>query len=495
MLRQDKIFLGKTQTEEVLLNPSMFNRHGVVAGATGTGKTASLKVLAEALSILGVPTFITDIKGDLTGMIEEGHPEKISSRVQAMQLNDFTCRSFPVQFLDVFHKKGHPLRCTVENMGCELLSRILGLTEVQEGVLNIIFRIARDKDWGLIDLKDLRAMLNYVANHAEEYTLAYGHVHKTSVGAILRRLLVLEEQGGTYLFGQPAFDLYDLFIQERGEGMMSILSCQELYHQPYLYSAFLVWLLSELEEMLPEVGDLALPKMVLFFDEAHLMFKDASRLFMERMERVIKLIRSKGIGIFFITQLPQDIPASILSQCATRVQHALRAYLPSEMRAMKQLAESFRPNPNFDTLYVLQNLGTGFALVSSLDAKGIPTQVEEVMICPPQSSMQMASEAEIQRNIYEDSIYGKYEKAIDEMSAFETISEEQEAEQERLEEMEREKLLAKQKKQQEREEALRSRRKQKTTVDRVLSKTRNRIEYEISRQLVNSAKKILKGFF
>ncbi|MDO4876099.1 MAG: DUF853 family protein, partial [Oscillospiraceae bacterium] len=365
MKDEGKIWLA-TGDERVYLNPAMANRHGLIAGATGTGKTVTLKVIAESFSDLGVPVFLADIKGDLSGMCKPGAENKhIRRSIDTMHIENFDYTSYPVRFFDVYAKNGHPVRTTISDMGPELLARLLGLNETQSGVLRIIFRIADDKGLLLLDLKDLRSMVQYVGDNANEFKLTYGNVSSQSVGAIQRALLTLEDEGGDIFFGEPALDLVDWFDWDaEGRGVMNILECQELFQHPLLYSTFLLWMLSELYEMLPEAGDLDKPKIAFFFDEAHLLFNDAPKALLEKVEQVVRLIRSKGVSVWFISQNPSDIPESVLGQIGNRVQHALRAYTPNEQKNLRYAARSFRVNPKFDTETVLQELATGEALVS-----------------------------------------------------------------------------------------------------------------------------------
>ena len=369
-----KIWLA-TGSAPIYLEPSMANRHGLIAGATGTGKTVTLKLLAESFSDMGVPVFLADVKGDLTGMCAPGKENKhIRRSIDTMGLTDFNYVSYPVEFWDVYARRGLPVRTTISEMGPELLSRLLGLNETQSGVLRIVFRIADDRQLLLLDLKDLRSMVQYVGDNAREYKLTYGNISSQSVGAIQRALLELEDEGGDIFFGEPALDLADWVAwAEDGRGVMNILECQELFQHPLLYATFLLWMLSELYEMLPEAGDLDKPKLAFFFDEAHLLFKDAPKALVEKVEQVVRLIRSKGVSVWFITQNPSDLPDSVLGQIGNRVQHALRAYTPNDQKALRAAARSFRANPAFDTEEALQALGVGEALVSMLDEKGVPS--------------------------------------------------------------------------------------------------------------------------
>ena len=427
MIKDGKILIGKGENEVFLL-PSMTNRHGLICGATGTGKTVTLKVLAESLSDIGVPVFLADIKGDLSGCILPGtRSDSLDARLSGIGIDPegFEYKSYPVRFWDVFGELGHPVRTTVSDMGPTLLSRLLDLTPAQSGVLSITFRAADDKGWKLIDLKDLRAMLGWCSEHSGELLNEYGNISKQSAGAVQRSLLQLEDAGGDIFFGEPAIDLRDWFrfCPETGRGFINVLCCERLYRSPLLYSTFMLWLLSELFEMLPEIGDPEKPKLVFFFDEAHLLFRNAGRALTDSIEQLVKLIRSKGIGVFFITQQPSDIPAQILSQLGNKIQHALRAYSPSELRAVKAAADSFRSNPAFDTAEAITGLGTGEAVISPLDPKGRPCVAEKAVVLPPQSMMGAAGDEERARAVADDSYFGKYETATDSLSAYEIIKE------------------------------------------------------------------------
>ena len=403
----------------------MLNRHGLIAGATGTGKTVTLKVLTEKLSKEGIPVFLADIKGDLSGLAKAGQwTPKLEERYKLLGITDpFEPQAFPVRLWDVFGQAGHPVRATVEGMGSLLLSRLLDLNETQSGILAIVFKVAQEKDWPLIDLKDLQSLLKEVYEHSSDYSAQYGNITKQSVGAIQRSLLVLEEEGADQFFGEPALDLNDFMqVDASGRGYINILSATKLFHSPKLYSTFLIWMLSRLFETLPEVGDPEKPKLVFFFDEAHLLFKDASKLFLEKVEQVVRLIRSKGVGIYFITQNPQDLPESVLAQLGNRVQHALRAYTPKEMKAIKVAAQSFRPNPDFDTETVITELGTGEALVSFLNEKGQPSVVESAYILSPQSSFDLLNESEQLALITTSPFHQKYATTIDRESAYEKLA-------------------------------------------------------------------------
>ena len=418
-----KIWLA-TGEERVYLEPSMMNRHGLIAGATGTGKTVTLKVIAESVSDMGVPVFLADIKGDLTGMCAAGHETKhIRRSIDNMGIEGFDYDAYPVRFFDVYGKKGHPVRTTVSDLGPELLARLLGLNDTQSGVLRIIFRIADEQGLLLLDLKDLRSMVQYVGDNAKAYKLQYGNIAAQTVGAIQRALLTLEDEGGGIFFGEPALDIADWFDwDDRGRGVMNILECAELFQHPLLYSTFLLWMLSELYELLPEAGDLDKPKIAFFFDEAHLLFDDAPKALLEKVEQVVRLIRSKGVSVWFISQSPSDIPESVLSQISNRVQHALRAYTPNEQKALRYAAASFRVNPAFDTMTALQELEVGQALVSVLDTKGVPSIVERAGILPPRSSMDAQDQATVDGVIAGSPLKDKYTQAVDRYSAYEFLT-------------------------------------------------------------------------
>ena len=406
----------------------MANRHGLIAGATGTGKTVTLQVLAESFSQAGVPCFMADMKGDLSGISQTGAMSGfIEKRCDEFGITSPEFGSCPVRFFDVYGEQGHPMRNTVSNMGPQLLSRLLQLNETQEGILNIVFRIADDRGLLLIDMKDLRSMLNYVAENAKQYTSTYGNITAQSVGAIQRALLTLENQGADKFFAEPSFDIYDLLQSEQGKGVMNVLAADKLMLQPKLYSTFLLWLLSELYSQLPEVGDMDLPKLVFFFDEAHMLFDETSKALVDKIEQVVRLIRSKGVGVYFVTQNPMDIPESILGQLGNRVQHALRAFTPKDQKAVKAAAETFRENPSFKTADAIMELGTGEALVSFLDEKGAPSVVERAKILFPLSQIGAVTEGQRGQIINQSRLYGKYDKVVDRESAFEVLMEEAEA--------------------------------------------------------------------
>lgn len=419
---QQSVIIGKSDAVQALfLNRA--NRHGLIAGATGTGKTVTLQILAEGFSQAGVPVFAADIKGDLSGISQaiEVKP-KLVERAAKTGVDNYTPRGFPTIFWDIFGKQGHPVRTTISEMGPLLLSRLLELNDTQEGVLNITFKLADDEGMLLLDFKDLRAMLNYVGEHASGLTVDYGNVSKQSVGAIQRRLLVLEQQGAKNFFGEPALALRDLMrTNDEGMGYINLFAADELMQSPRLYSTFLLWLLSELFEELPEVGDPDKPKLVFFFDEAHLLFKDAPKALVQKVEQVVRLIRSKGVGVYFVTQNPIDVPDEVLGQLGNRIQHALRAYTPRDKKAVRAAATTFRENPDLDTEKVITELGVGEALVSVLDPKGVPTIVQQTKVRPPESRMGPATSAE-RKDVYSKTpVKDIYDKKIDRESAAEKL--------------------------------------------------------------------------
>ena len=428
----------------------MANRHGLIAGATGTGKTVTLQVMAETFCQAGVPCFMADMKGDLSGISQVGKLSGfIEKRMPEFGIENPEFQACPVRFFDVFGEQGHPMRATISQMGPQLLSRLMSLNETQDGVLNIVFRIADERGLLLIDVKDLRSMLDWVSKHAKEYTTKYGNISSVTIGAIQRALLQLEAQGADKFFGEPSFDIYDLMQCEGGKGVMNVLAADKLMMQPKLYSTYLLWLLSELYSTLPEVGDLALPKLVFFFDEAHMLFTDTSKALLDKIEQVIRLVRSKGVGIYFITQSPTDIPENILGQLGNRVQHALRAYTPKDQKAVKTAADTFRANPEFKTDEAIMNLETGEALVSFLDEKGAPSMVERAKILFPLSQIGAITEGQRLDIIKQSRIYGKYDTPIDRQSAFEVLI--AEAEQQALAEAEETEVAETEKKKEEKQ--------------------------------------------
>ena len=401
----------------------MANRHGLIAGATGTGKTVTLRVLAEQFSKIGVPIFMADVKGDLSGLpFPGGENPKVVERVSKLGLKDFSYENYPVTFWDVFGEQGHPVRTTISEMGPLLLSRILNLNEIQSGVLTLVFKIADDNGLLLLDLKDLRAMAQFVGDNAEQFKTQYGNISAASIGAIQRNLLSLEEQGGSKFFGEPALNIQD-FIQtdSNGKGMINILTADKLMQSPRVYATLLLWLLSELFEQLPEVGDPQKPNLIFFFDEAHLLFDDAPKALVEKIEQVVRLIRSKGVGVYFVTQNPLDLPETVLGQLGNRVQHALRAFTPKDQKNVKSAAETFRPNPKLNVVKAITELAVGEALISTLDDKGSPTMVERALVCPPHSRLSPLTPEERSQFIRDSVLYGHYEKTVDRESAYEKL--------------------------------------------------------------------------
>ena len=418
----EPIYVAKGDSPLFLL-PQLANRHGLIAGATGTGKTVTLQRLAEGFSRLGVPSFMADVKGDLSGISQAGQAKpSISERIKTLGLTDFQFEACPVTFWDVFGEQGHPVRATISEMGPLLLSRLLNLNDVQSGVLALAFKIADDNGLLLLDLKDLQALVQYVGDNAAQFRTEYGNISAASVGAIQRGLLNLGQQGGNTFFGEPALDLFD-FIQTgpNGRGMINILAADKLLTSPLLYSTFLLWLLSELFERLPEVGDLEKPKLVFFFDEAHLLFDEIPKALLDKIEQVIRLVRSKGVGVYFVTQNPLDIPDSVLGQLGNRVQHALRAFTPRDQKAVKAAATTFRQNPKLDVEATITQLAVGEALVSLLEEKGTPAPVERALIVPPGSQIGPVTPEQRQQVISGSTVSGHYEKAVDRESAYEIL--------------------------------------------------------------------------
>ena len=429
MYRDGKIYMGLGDDgQQVTMQLNMSNRHGLIAGASGTGKTITMKIMAESFSDAGVPVFLCDVKGDVSGLAAPGvSSEDMEKRIDHFGVRDsFQFRSYPVCFWDIYQEKGHPVRATISDMGPELLARILKLSPAQEGVLNIVFRIADDKGLLLIDIKDLRALLNYVSEHREEYMTTYGNISTQSVGALLRTLLPLEKQGGELFFAEPALDIFDwLRTDASGRGIINILDSVKLVQNPTLYATFLLWMMAELYEQLPEVGDMEKPKLVFFFDEAHMLFTDAPKVLVQKIEQVVKLIRSKGVGIYFVTQNPADIPDSVLAQLSNRVQHALRAYTPAEQKAVRVAAQSFRANPAFKTEDVIMELGVGYALTSFLDEEGVPAMAQKTAVICPQSMIGPVDEGQRQSLMVGDGM-SKYDEYVDRESAYELLEDERE---------------------------------------------------------------------
>lgn len=423
------IVIAKTANlKSLAILPNMANRHGLITGATGTGKTVTLQKMAESFSAIGVPVFMADVKGDLSGIGAPGLlSEKLQSRLVSLDVEDWQARAVPVTFWDVYGEQGHPVRATVASLGALLISRLLGLNDVQTGVLQIVFKVASDKNLLLLDLKDLKAVVRYVGENANDIKINYGNVSMASIGAIQRGLLTLEEQGGDQFFGEPMLAISDLMQRnEDGRGVVNILAADKLYNSPTLYSTFLLWLLSSLYDTLPEVGDLTKPKLVFFFDEAHLLFSNANNALLEKIEQIVRLIRSKGVGVYFVTQNPLDVPDRVLGQLGNRVQHALRAFSPRDQKAVKAAAQTMRANPDFDAEEAITALGVGEALVSFLEEKGTPAVVERAMIIAPCSRMGALTKEERNTLINHSFLYGKYEERVDRISAFERLSEHKE---------------------------------------------------------------------
>lgn len=488
MFRDNKIWIGKSD-KRIYLEPKMANRHGLVAGATGTGKTVTLKVMAESFSEMGVPVFLADIKGDLASLAVPGEDnENMQERINRFGIDNFTYKPFPVQFWDIYGEYGLPVRTTISEMGPILLSRILNLNDTQSGILNIIFRVADDNGLLLLDLKDLRSMIQYVGDNAKELTLQYGNITTQSIGAILRSLMMLEDQGGNFFFGEPQLDFNDwMRVAEDGRGYINVLHSAKLFLNPALYSTFLLWMLSELFENLPEEGDLDQPKMVFFFDEAHLLFDDTPKVLLNKIEQVVRLIRSKGVGVYFVTQNPRDLPDEILGQLGSRIQHALRAYTPADRKKVVTAAETFRTNPAFDTVQAITELGTGEALISCLDEKGSPSVVDRSFILPPQSKFGTIDDYLRKQIITGSSLYYKYNQEIDRESAYEILIKRNEREIEEMklekERLELEKMKAK--------EAKKSSSRM-TPVERVTSSAMSAIGREIGRSLIRGVLGSLK---
>ncbi len=417
------LLIARTPALTLNLLPALANRHGLITGATGTGKTVTLQKMAESFSAIGVPVFMADVKGDLSGIAKAGESsEKLQARLEKIGVTDWQPQDNPVVLWDIFGEKGHPVRATVSDLGPLLLARLLNLNEIQSGVLQIIFRIADDQGMLLLDFKDLRAMVQYIGDNAKSFTTGYGNISTASVGAIQRGLLALEQQGAEYFFGEPMLDIRDwMRTDEQGCGIINILSAEKLYQMPKLYATSLLWMLSELYEQLPEAGDQEKPKLVFFFDEAHLLFDDAPAVLLEKIQQVIRLIRSKGVGVYFVSQNPSDIPDTVLGQLGNRVQHALRAFTPKDQKAVQAAATTMRANPAFDTREAIQNLGTGEALISFLDEKGSPSVTERAMVIAPGSRMGPLNADERNALINHSALYGKYDEAVDRESAYELL--------------------------------------------------------------------------
>lgn len=515
MYKDGKIYIGLSDNGPVTMELNMCNRHGLIAGASGTGKTITMKAMAEAFSDAGVPVFLCDVKGDVSGLASPGVPsENMEKRIDKFGIRDeFSYRAYPVCFWDIYQEKGHPVRATVSDMGPDLLARILGLTPAQEGVLNIVFRIVDDKGLLLVDLKDLRAVLNYVNEHKLEYVTTYGSMSTQSIGGILRALLPLESQGGDLFFGEPALDIFDWMKKDTdGRGIVNILHSVRLVQNPTLYASFLLWMMAELFERLPEAGDLDKPKLVFFFDEAHMLFADAPRVLVQKIEQVVKLIRSKGVGIYFVTQSPGDIPDSVLAQLSNRVQHALRAYTPAEQKAVRVAAQSFRENPAFRTEDVIMELGVGHALTSFLDENGVPGVVQQTAVICPQSLMGPVDET-VRRSLMAEDGMAKYDESVDNWTAYEVLTDLKEAEEretalarerEQLakerelfeKQKEKEAFLAQKQKEKEEEAARKKKEKEEAAAAKKREKAAERRKAQIERTLINTGAQVLKrGLF
>lgn len=494
MLKDGKLWIAKSGDTRIFMEPRMCNRHGMIAGASGTGKTITLKVMAESFSELGVPVFLADIKGDLAGMCRAGqHSESMEKRIARFDIPDWRYRVFPTRLWDIYGEAGHPVRTTVSEMGPELLARLMDLTDVQADVLNIVFHIADDQELLLTDIKDLRAMLRYVSENRAEFVAQYGNMSAQSLGGIQRALLVLEDAGGDLFFGEPAIDIFDwMKTDENGRGYINILHSVKLVQNQTLYATFMLFLMSELFERLPEAGDPEKPKIVFFFDEAHLLFNGAPKVLLQKVEQVVKLIRSKGVGIYFISQSPSDIPDAVLAQLSNRVQHALRAYTPAEQKAVRTAAQTFRPNPNFKTEDVITELGVGEALVSFLDAEGRPGVVERAFILPPQSLMGTITEEQRHAVMEKSELGAKYDQQIDRESAyehFEALREEEVKQAAEEKEAAKERETAKQEKT---KKTTATKKKTTSKTEKALSKATSSAMNTIGREV---GKKIVRGLF
>ena len=516
MFVNDKILVGKNEKKEVCIIPKMANRHGLITGASGSGKTITLKVMAESFSDAGIPVFLSDVKGDIAGTAQVGEEnENVTARVEKLKLENFEYKKFPVTFWDIYGVNGHPVRTKVSTVGSSILSIMLGLSEAQEGVLDIVFKIAEDDNLQLIDLKDLRSILQHVGDNKNDYITKYGNITTQSVGVIQRSLLSLEKQGADKFFGEPALDINDFIsVDGEGKGIINILDAVELFRSPDLYASFMLWLLTELFNTLPEVGDLDKPKIVFFFDEAHLLFDGMPSYRLKQITQVVKLIRSRGIGLYFVSQAPTDIPGDILAQLGNRVQHTLRAYTPAEQKTVKAAAEAFRVNPEFDTFDTILSLGTGEALVSFQTEEGEPDVVQKVKILPPQSKMGPIDEMSRSKIINNSPLVGKYDEAIDNESAFEIINKKNE-EQREIEEQERirkeeeklakeqEKLEEKQRKEeerlakeQERQEAKLKREEEQRKKNDPVNKLRKKVTNKAVDKVINKGlNKLFKNLF
>ena len=507
MYKDNKIIIGKSEDKELSILLDKANRHGLITGASGSGKTITSKVMAESFSDAGIPVFMADVKGDLAGTAVQGEAnENVDSRVQKLGITDFEYKSFPVRFWDIFGEHGHPIRTTLDSVGPEILSMMLGLSEAQEGVLTVVFKIAKDNEWELDDIKDLRLLLQYVGDNRDKFTTSYGNVTPQTVGVIQRCLLALENQGGDKFFGLPELDINDLVgVDSNGKGIINILHSVKLFESPDLFASFLLWLLTNLYSKMPEVGDLDKPKMVFFFDEAHLLFNGMPEYRLKRIVQVVRLIRSRGIGLYFISQSPADIPNEVIAQLGNRVQHNLRAYTPTELKTVKAAADSFRANPNFNTYDTILNLGTGEALISFQNENGEPEVVEKATILPPQSKMGVIDEITRQKVINSSNLLGKYDEAIERESAYEEIDELNRLVKEKIEAEAQAKAEEKQKQVEakEAEKQAKLEEKAKKEEERALEKKKreeekakkNSFEYKMGKKVTNAAtnKLINKG--
>ena len=490
---EKRAFIAIDGSKEICLLPKMANRHGLVTGATGTGKTVTLQNLAETFSKMGVPVFAADVKGDLSGVAKAGgNKDSVVKRVESYNLNDkgFTFESFPVQFWDVFGEQGTPVRATVADMGAMLLSRLLNLNDTQSAVLSIIFKISKDESLELIDLKDLQKILEYVGNNAGTFTTNYGNISAASIGAIQRGLLQIEQDGADHFFGEPSLNLDDLIQTSGDKGVINILAADKLMNSPKVYSTFLLWMMTKLFEVLPEVGDPEKPKLVFFFDEAHLLFNDAPKALVEKVEQVVRLIRSKGVGIYFVSQSPSDIPDTVLSQLGNRIQHALRAYTPKDQKALKAAAQSFRANPDFDTETAISELGTGEALLSLLNEKGAPQPVERAFILPPEGQIGPLTGEERQAIVSASVVNRFYAQSVDRESAYEILTERLNSIQQEKEKAVQDKIDEKARKEQEKAQRAQDK------LDKQASKQRTKVWGTIaSAVVVPLAKQLISSFF
>ncbi len=475
--------------EKELLNLKYANRHGLIAGATGTGKTVTLQIMAEAFSDAGVPVFMADIKGDLSGMCEPSIMQDfLVKRADLIKLEDYKGKQYPTVFWDLFGRQGHPIRTTAEEMGALLLSRLMELNDTQSGVLTIAFKLAREEKMPLLDMKDLQSLLVHVGERAKELSLRYGNISPASIGAIQRKLLVLDEQGGTYFFGEPALNIHDMIkTTSDGRGHINILAADELVQSPKLYATFLFWMLSELFEELPEAGDRDKPKMVFFFDEAHLLFNDAPKALLERIEQVVRLIRSKSVGVYFITQNPTDIPETVAGQLGNRVQHALRAFTPKAQKAVRSAAQTFRPNPDLDTEAVITQLGVGEALVSTLEKKGVPTIVQRTLIRPP-ASLLGPTTIEKRNAVISNSVFDRlYKETIDRESAYEILSKRRAEKAKKQEELDKIEATEKEKKKAEKKSGS----KRQGLGESIIKSIGRSMGSKLGREIINA---LIKGF-